>query len=627
MLHEVIAGDRVQLPADIVAAFAASNPDAVALRANNAQMTYRELITAADDLAAEMLEAGVRSDVPVGICLDRSFGYIIAMLASSRAGGAFLPLDPGWPAERLRFVLEDARAPVLVTSERYRPQLEDSRWTTLSLGKRISANPTKLNGPDVGPSNLAYLIYTSGSTGKPKGVEISFANLHHLIRWHTEAFGVTARDRASCVAGLGFDAAVWEIWPYLTAGACLSLPDETSRTSPDTLRDWLVAERISIAFVPTPLAERMITSRWPTDTALRFLLTGGDTLQVAPIADLPFAVVNNYGPTECTVVATSGIVNPANDGDATVPSIGRPIAGTTIHILDEDGRPVSAGQMGEIFIGGTGVGRGYHHRPDLTAERFVPDVLSPVHPGARLYRTGDVGRLLPNGEIAFHGRLDSQVKLRGHRVELGEISATLNRHPLIEQSAVIVRGADSQRQLVAYVVPKSGTRPAAADLREFLASRLPDYMQPSTFIAISSLPLSASGKLDSAMLPSSSADNTLADADYCPPSSPLEEELARVVADLLAIDHVGIHDNFFLLGGHSLLGTQLVLRARDTFGAELTLRDLFQAQTIAKLAAKIEQRLIEQLEQMSDEEASLLLQAEQSEKVQFDSQQRLGAIG
>jgi amino acid adenylation domain-containing protein len=502
MLHEVIAGDRVQLPADIVAAFAASNPDAVALRANNAQMTYRELITAADDLAQRCLRRAsgpmcrsefastARSVTSSQCCVIPGGGRVLA----ARSRLALLNVSAScWKTLVRRF-----SSPRSATG----PQLEDSRWTTLSLGKRISANPTKLNGPDVGPSNLAYLIYTSGSTGKPKGVEISFANLHHLIRWHTEAFGVTARDRASCVAGLGFDAAVWEIWPYLTAGACLSLPDETSRTSPDTLRDWLVAERISIAFVPTPLAERMITSRWPTDTALRFLLTGGDTLQVAPIADLPFAVVNNYGPTECTVVATSGIVNPANDGDATVPSIGRPIAGTTIHILDEDGRPVSAGQMGEIFIGGTGVGRGYHHRPDLTAERFVPDVLSPVHPGARLYRTGDVGRLLPNGEIAFHGRLDSQVKLRGHRVELGEISATLNRHPLIEQSAVIVRGADSQRQLVAYVVPKSGTCPAAADLREFLASRLPDYMQPSTFIAISSLPLSASGKLDSAMLPS-----------------------------------------------------------------------------------------------------------------------------
>jgi amino acid adenylation domain-containing protein len=495
-------------------------------------------------------------------------------------------------------------------------------------GARASqAGPNQSARPAIGPSNLGYLIYTSGSTGKPKGVELSFGNLLHLIAWHNEAFGVTAADRASCVAGLGFDAAIWEIWPYLAAGACVSLVDEASRTSADALRGWLVAEKISIAFVPTPLAERMITSRWPSDTRLRFLLTGGDTLHTAPVAGLPFAVVNNYGPTECTVVATSGVVKPVKDGEGALPSIGRPIAGTCIHILDEQGDPVSTGETGEIFIGGEGVGRGYHNRPDLTAERFVPDVLSPDHAGARLYRTGDVGRVLPNGEIAFHGRLDNQVKLRGHRVELGEISTTLNRHALVEQSAVIVRGAGTQMQIVAYVVPKPEARPAAADLRAFLASRLPEYMQPSTFVAVPSLPLSASGKLDPAGLPAPSSDNILVDVNYCAPGSPLEEELARVVGELLAIDHVGIHDNFFLLGGHSLLGTQLVLRARDTFGVDLTLRDLFQAQTIAKLAAKVEQRLVEHLEQMSDEEASRLLQAEQPEQVQFESQQRLGVIG
>jgi amino acid adenylation domain-containing protein len=607
MFHDVNACD-VRLPSEIVSALATSNPDAVALRGDGAQLTYHELISSADRLAEQLIAAGVGPDLPVAICLDRSFDYVIAMLASSLAGGAFMPLDPAWPTERLRFVLDDARSPVLVTSPVYRSRLGDSRWTILSPeGGRASQSRPKLRAPPVGPSNLAYVIYTSGSTGKPKGVEISFGNLLHLIKWHNNAFGVTARDRASCVAGLGFDAAVWEIWPYLAVGACVSLPDETSRTSSAALREWFVAEKISIAFAPTPLAERMITTQWPADTALRFLLTGGDTLHVPPIAGLPFAVVNNYGPTECTVVATSGVVEPADDDNARVPSIGRAIPGTRIHILDKHGRPVAAGEMGEICIGGAGVGRGYRHRPDLTAERFLADVAPSAHPGAHLYRTGDVGRLLPNGEIAFHGRLDNQVKLRGHRVELGEISAALNRHPLVEQSAVIVRGAGTEMRLVAYVVPRSETRLAAAELREFLSSRLPEYMQPSTFVAVSSLPLSTSGKLDSTALPAPSPGNTLADADYCPPASPVEEELARVVEELLAIDHVGVHDNFFLLGGHSLLGTQLVLRARDTFGAELTLRDLFQAQTVAKLAAKIEQRLVERLEQMSDDEASRLL--------------------
>ena len=605
MLHDTRDGGRSAV--EIVAAVAGSNPDAVALRDDGAHLTYRDLMSSVDQLADAMADAGGGPDVPVGICLDRSFDYVIAMLAASRAGGAFMPLDPGWPVERLQFVLDDARAPVLVTSSAYRSQLADPRWTIVSpaaKGRPQSGRRPRPRAP-VRPSNLAYIIYTSGSTGKPKGVEISFGNLLHLITWHNDAFGVTARDRASCVAGLGFDAAVWELWPYLGAGACVTLGDDASRSSPEALRDWFIAEGITIGFVPTPLAERMIVAPWPANTALRILLTGGDTLHVSPIVGQPFAVVNNYGPTECTVVATSGVVKPA-DGTARMPSIGRPIAGARIHVLDEHARPVREGEMGEIFIAGMGVGRGYRHRPDLTAEQFVADVFAPVDDGALLYRTGDVGTFLPNGEIAFHGQLDNQVKLRGHRVELDEISATLDRHPLVAQSAVVVRGAGPQIRLVAYVVSKSET-PAACDLRDFLASRLPEHMQPSTFVAVSSLPLSSSGKLDTTALPPPSAANMLADANYSPPTSPVEEELARVVAELLGIDHVGVHGNFFLLGGHSLLGTQLVLRARDTFGAELTLRDLFQAQTVAKLAAKIEQRLVERLEQMSEEQVSQLL--------------------
>jgi len=565
-------------------------------------------MSAADQLADILIEGGVGPDAAVGICLDRSFDYIIAMLAASRAGAAFMPLDPSWPAERLRFVLTDARAPVLVTSSKYRSQLADERWATLSLDEQdlSQRNQPPRSRVSLGPSNLAYLIYTSGSTGKPKGVEITCGGLANLIEWHNSAFGVTARDRASSVAGLGFDAAIWEIWPYLSVGASVSLCDETSRTSADSLREWLISEDISIAFVPTPLAERMITSPWPKDASLRMMLTGGDVLHVRPIAGLPFSVVNNYGPTECTVVATSGVVAP-DDGGSTRPSIGRPIAGASVHILDEKGRPVRAGEVGEIFIGGKGVGLGYRHRSDLTAERFVPDVIGPSDQGTRLYRTGDVGSLLPNGEIVFHGRIDNQVKLRGHRVELDEISAVLDRHPLIAQSTVVVRGAEPQMRLVAYVVPKSQSRIAAGDLRDFLAARVPEHMQPSTFVAVPSLPLSASGKVDVTALPEPSAANQLSDADYSPPSSPIESELVRVVAELLQLEHVGVNDNFFLLGGHSLLGTQLVLRARDAFGAELTLRDLFQAQTIAKLAARIQQRLVERLEQMSDEEASRLL--------------------
>ena len=593
---------------EMVGAAARSNPDAIALRADGARLTYRELMSSVERLADEMTDVGVDCDVPVGVCLERSFDYIIAVLAAARAGGAFLPLDPGWPAERLRFVLDHARAPVLVTSSSHRTQLADARRTILS--PEAKARPQRgrrerNRRPAVGPRNLAYIIYTSGSTGQPKGVEITQANLLSLIAWHNEAFGVTPRDHASCVAGLGFDAAVWEIWPYLSVGACVSLPHETVRTSSEALRRWLIDEKISTAFVPTPLAELMIAAPWPADTALRTLLTGGDTLHVRPIAGLPFAVVNNYGPTECTVVATSGVVEPA-DGGARLPSIGRPIAGARIHILDEHDQPVRAGEVGQIYIGGTGVGRGYRASLELTAERFVADPFARNDVRAQLYRTGDLGCFLPDGQIAFHGRCDNQVKIRGHRVELDEISAALDRHPLIAQSAVVARGDGPEMRLVAYVVARSQTL-AAGELRDFLALRLPEHMQPSSFVGVSSLPLSTSGKLDRTALPPPTAANTLVDAQYSPPSSPVEDKLARIVAELLGLDHVGVEDNFFLLGGHSLLGTQLVLRARDAFGAELTLRDLFRAQTVAKLAVKIEQRIVERLEQMSEEEATRLL--------------------
>ena len=599
MLHDANSYDGTMRSAiDMVWAAARANPDAIALSSNHGKMTYAELMAAVDGLAQTLIATGVDCDVPVGICLERSFDYVIAILAASTAGGAFLPLDPTWPEERLRFALADARAPVLVTRSQH---LDDPRWEIIL--PRAEARPERdwHNRPHaaLGPGNLAYIIYTSGSTGEPKGVEITHANLLGLVAWHLDAFQVTAHDRASCVAGLGFDAAVWEIWPYLCSGASLFLPDESVRTSSDALRTWLIENQITVAFVPTPLAEPMIATSWPSGTALRYLLTGGDTLHTRPIAGLPFAVVNNYGPSECTVVATSGIVEPGSDGG--IPTIGHPISETQIRIVDETGAPVSPGELGEIHIGGVGVGRGYRHRPDLTSEKFVTDAAT------RFYRTGDLGRWLPNGEIAFHGRRDTQIKLRGYRIELDEISAALDRHPSVAQSAVLGIGEEGELRLIAYVVTKSAAALRASELRDFLVAHIPNYMLPSLFVSVSSLPLTASGKLDRAALPAPSDVNTLTDDVSREPATPTEAKLAAIMAELLKIERVGMDDNFFLLGGHSLLATQLVLRARDAFGAELSLRDLFHAQTVAKLAAKIEQRILERIEQLSDEEASQLL--------------------
>jgi acyl-coenzyme A synthetase/AMP-(fatty) acid ligase/acyl carrier protein len=432
-------------------------------------------------------------------------------------------------------------------------------------------------------------------------VEITQRNLLGLIDWHCAEFAVTPRDRASCVAGLGFDAAIWEIWPYLCAGVPISLAGEAVRSSWQALRRWLVDERISIAFAPTPMAEPMISAEWPSGTALRYLLTGGDTLHVRPRGDLPFRVINNYGPTECTVVATSGRVEPSG---AALPSIGRAIAGAQIQIFDEHRTPVAHGEIGEIYIGGTGVGRGYRHRPALTADRFITDPFSKDR--ARLYRTGDLASLLPDGKIAFHGRCDGMIKIRGHRVEPEEISAALSTHPLVEQCVVVAKGEGPDMTLIAYVVPRPRSTPRAGDLRSFLASQLPDFMLPSSFVGMVSLPVSASGKVDRKALPEPSAAKTLSGVEYRAPLSVVERQVAAIISELLKLDRVGLDDNFFLLGGHSLLGTQLVLRAQDAFGVELSLRDLFQTQSVAKLSAIIEQRILAPMGLAGIEEASEL---------------------
>jgi amino acid adenylation domain-containing protein len=597
--------DRRRLSvAHLVAAVAATSPGAVALRAACGELTYGDLNARANRLARYLESLGVGPEVPVGICLERSFDQITACLAVLKAGGAFLPLDPSWPEERIKLLLDDARAPVVITSV--------SRAEQLAGENRVAVAPERDGGiiarfdarefsANVKRENLAYVIFTSGSTGEPKGVEVTHGNLLNLIFWHRSTFGITAADRASHLAGLGFDASIWEVWPYLTAGASVSLVSEAPRTSPDLLRKWLVDEKINIAFVPTALAEPMIAAEWPVDTALRFLLTGADTLHSYARPNLPFAVVNNYGPTECAVVATSGVV-PAQTDISGVPTIGRPIANTQIYLLDENRQPVAPGQIGEIYIGGTSVGREYRNRPQMTAERFLPDPFRGVA-GARMYRTGDLGCLLPDGEIAFHGRMDEQEKIRGHRVEPAEIATALNRNPQVASSAVVARSRGKEKQLVAYVVPAESMEPTAAELRDFLTGLLPDYMIPAAFVKLASLPLTTSGKLDRKALPEPSSDNALGTDGYHAPETPTERCLADIVAGILGADRVGINDNFFLLGGHSLLGTQLVLRARDAFGVELTLLHLFEAQTVGKLAATIERLVMEKLEAMSEEEA------------------------
>ena len=593
----------------LVSAQAVAAPQAIAVTLGKRSLSYQDLDQRAERLAHLLRSLGVGPDVVVGIYLDRSLAMIVAALGILKAGGAYLPLDPSHPTERLEFLLKDAQASVLVTGKCRADALPGYSGHIVTLdpeGRLVSAFSSAIGSIEPKAENLAYVIYTSGSTGQPKGVEITHGGLLNLVSWHQQAFGITPNDRASQLSFLGFDAAVWEIWPYLTAGASVHLPDGLATNDPEAVRDWLVSQRITVCFLPTPLAERVMTLEWPKKASLRVMLTGADTLHHYPSRNLPFQLVNNYGPTECAVVTTSGAVLPNEQPDR-LPSIGSPITNVHVYILNEKGQQVRNGEHGEIYIGGAGLARGYRNRPDLTAERFV---LDPFHsePGARLFRTGDLGRYLPDGQIAFLGRLDEQIKVRGFRIEPAEIVRVLNEYPAVQASTVMAREVEAgDKRLVAYFVPAANAQPTHTELRNFIGSRLPEYMVPALFVKLEALPVNASGKVDHSALPAPSTANTLRDSTFIAPRTPIEERLANMVASLLALDRVSVEDNFFLLGGHSLLGTQLIARIRDAFGVELSLHALFDAPTVSQLSTRIEDLLMEKLQAMSEEEAERLL--------------------
>lgn len=593
---------------DLVAAQAALQPHAQAIASGSQSLTYADMDRRANRLANYLIALGVGPETIVGLCLNRSTESVVCALAVLKAGAAYLPMDLAYPVERLRFMLDDATPRVLITRDDLAANLSHGPWKVVSIDTDQNLESCSSDAPkiDVTADQLAYVIYTSGSTGQPKGVEVTHNNLLNLVNWHTRAFTVTSQDKASHLAGVGFDAAVWEVWPYLTTGASLHLPDETTRVSPELLRDWLVANQITISFLPTALAEPVMILDWPATTALRYLLTGADTLHRYPNGNLPFELVNNYGPTECTVVATSGRVHPETKPGA-LPTIGWPIANTHVYVLDENRQPTPLGLPGELYIGGAGVARGYLNRPDLTAERFVRDPFS-NKPNARLYKTGDMARYLDDGQIGYLGRIDEQIKILGYRIEPVEIEAAIDRHPAIESSLVTACGSTcEEKRLTAYLVMRNGTAPAAADLRTFLQNSLPDHMVPTVFVKLSVLPLTPNGKVDRASLPEPNAENTLRDEVFTAPRTPIEERLATIVCSLLNLDEVSVNDNFFLLGGHSLLGTQLIVKMRDAFGVDLALRTLFDAPTISELSSEIERLILARVESMSEDEAMRLL--------------------
>jgi amino acid adenylation domain-containing protein len=587
---------------------AKARPDATALIAGEKRISYRELESRANELAHLLRFCGIGTETLVGLCMQRSIELAVGALAILKAGGAYVPLDPSYPANRLSLILQDAQVSLVLTQPDVSEQVPQGPWQRIILPRDTTDSFSHPIAPPVistKPDNLAYIIFTSGSTGRPKGVQISHANLLNLIQWHCDAFAVTPADKATMHASPGFDASVWELWPHLAAGASVQIVDEAVRTTPELLRDWMVSNGITISFLPTALAEAIIDLPWPAQPPLRALLTGADTLRRRPPVDLPFALINNYGPTECTVVATSGRVGSNGLGDE-LPPIGSPISNVYVHIVDERQRPVAPGTVGELLIAGASVSRGYLNVPELTAEKFVADPFS-SEPGARAYRTGDLGRMLPDGQILFMGRVDDQIKIRGYRIEPQEISAVLDRHPTVKASCVSASIGDSGEEgLVAYLVMSGDAEPAAHELREFVSEYLPDYMIPSTFVRLTEWPFSLNGKIDRTALPQPTESNTLQESFFEAPQSPTEEVLAAMMAALLR-KRVGRNDNFFTLGGHSLMGAEIIAKIHGAFAVELPLLSLFDGPTVRELSAEIERRVREKLDAMSEEEAQTIL--------------------
>jgi amino acid adenylation domain-containing protein len=533
---------------ELIDAQAARAPDAIAV----GKLTYRSLVDAANGVAQHLLARGAGPDTLVAVSLPRGPDLVVALLGIWKAGAAYLPLDPDDCSVRRRQILADAQ-PLLV--------LDDPR----QFGPPRPESPSLLAGPD----RLAYAIYTSGSTGRPKGVLVEHGSLSNLIAWHVREYHVTAKDRAALIASPAFDASVWELWPYLTAGGSVHVPPPTTRSPSDVLA-WLADQEITVVFLATPLAEAVLAEPMMPHLRLRFLLTGGDRLHRSPERGLPFDLVNHYGPTEATVVATACVVQPGAAGSQ--PPIGRPIANVQAVVVDRYGQPLPVGVPGELWIGGAGLARGYLDRPELTAERFVK------WGGRRMYRTGDRVRRRSDGTLDFLGRLDQQIKLRGFRIEPGEIESHLQAHPSVRAAAVAARGD----LLVAYVVlssPLAGTD----SLRTYLRARLPAYMVPVRFEILDALPVTSNGKIDRRALPSPIYDN----AAYVAPRTPVEHTIAGIWAGLLGREQVGIHDNFFELGGHSLRAMQAVSRIRSVLGVELSVGAVFDAPTVAGLAAAV----------------------------------------
>ncbi|HJT56849.1 MAG TPA: amino acid adenylation domain-containing protein, partial [Ktedonobacteraceae bacterium] len=606
MLPSYLSIDNVLEDTPIQGLFEAQverTPDAVAVVSRESFLTYWELDQQATRLAWHLRQLGVGPEVLVGLCLQRSLNLIVGVLAIFKAGGAYVPLDPRYPQARLSWILRDSQVALILTQETLREQLADANPQVqllylehdqpVSLKNGLIESVLPLSDNVIHAENLAYVIYTSGSTGRPKGVAIAQRSAAALLRWAGGLFGPAQRSGVLASTSICFDLSVFELWLPLCNGGTVILADDALQ-----LPSLPAAGRITLLnTVPSVLTELLRISVLPA--SIKTVTLAGEPLPAALVRQLYASgsieqVYNLYGPTEDTTYSTWVLAE--RKPEKFVP-IGQSVIGTQTYVLDTMLKPVAIGTTGELYLGGMGLARGYLGRPDLTAERFIPDPFG-GKPGTRLYRTGDIVRLLPDGSLEFIGRHDEQIKLRGFRIELGEIESILHEHPFVREAAVILReDRPGDKRLVAYVGASQDRPLAPGDLQSWLAIRLPDYMIPSMFVLLDRLPLTSNGKVDRQALPVPDTSREALEVDYAAPHTPLEEVLVTIWSQVLGLKLIGVHDNFFALGGHSLLATQVVARVRDILHRELPLQCLFEAPSVAELASLLEKADQNQQEQ------------------------------
>ncbi|MBE9057067.1 non-ribosomal peptide synthetase [Sphaerospermopsis sp. LEGE 08334] len=590
-------------------------PDKIAVVYKQQNLTYRELNNRANQLGNYLKSLGVKAETRVGICVERSLEMVIGILAILKAGGVYVPLDPAYPTERLALMLEDVTTPILLTQTHLQNNLQNrlplNQQTVVNVdtdGEIIAQYPADNLPCEVTPENLAYIIYTSGSTGTPKGTEVPHRSFIGFM-FGVDYIQLDENQIWLQHSSISWDGLTLEMWtPLLYGGRCVLYPEKIPTA--EKLTQIIQEQKVNTLFLTTALFNFMIDTMPQGLSGIKQLLTGGESVSVSHVrralALLPETkIINGYGPSECTVFTCCYPIPQQTAENINSLPIGKPIGDRTVYILDTHLHRVPIGVPGELYIGGAGVARGYLNQPKLTSERFISN---PFMEGDTLYKTGDLVRSLPNGNIEFIGRIDTQVKLRGFRIELAEIEAVLNQHPDIQQVVVMAREDEpGKKLLVAYLVAQDNV-PTPSSLRNFLKSKLPDYMIPAAFVFLENLPLTPNGKINRRALPVPDHTQRNLEIDFVPPSTDTEKELADIWTEVLKLKQVGIHDNFFELGGHSLLATQAISRLREIFSLDFPLRYLFENPTIAELAQKVTEQQIEQVE--NDELARILAEVD-----------------